>query len=190
MLGKRCFAALAAAVLAGPAAAQLSGVFEGEQTAYCIASQAGFDSRLALAGPASVSSSTTVARLSFRPDGTGDATLRLLSIGHASTSPGATPASEVEAPCAFTYSLAPGGLVNVAFATCLATALSGPSAGQVVTESHGRNAQYARTYDSTKLIAVGTRPAVETITNLLAGVTLQRICHRDGVLYFRPQGAR
>jgi hypothetical protein len=177
-------AALFLAVWTMPAAAQFNAVFEGNQTAICM-SASGYDDNLALQGTGSVASSTAWTQHIFRSDGTGTANARFLNIFHSATSVGFTPVSESESSCTFTYTIAPGGVINLTLDDpCVSTILTGPAAGQLVAVS-GVTAQLKVLNQRTVLVSTETTPKVETVTNLTTGFVTERICHRTSTR-FRP----
>jgi hypothetical protein len=168
-----------------PSAAQLNGVFVGNQSNVCVSSAMGFDANLALLGPASIVSSSLISVLTLRPDGTGTTAVRSLSVGHAATAAGATPATFGQSTCelAYTYDAA-SGVVEIAFAPCPGQSLSGPGAGQQ-SEQSGIVQKLLLVDGGTVLVSAGTRPTVETFRNLATGFTNQRICHRTGTRILR-----
>jgi hypothetical protein len=170
---------------APPAAAQLNGVYVGDQTSVCINSVAGFDANLALLGPGNINSSASVVQTFLYPDGTGQSTVTSLGVGHAATTAGSTPAVESVTNCPFTYTYdSSTGKVTSTFGTCTGMALTGPSAGQP-TQFTGNVSETLLIENGTKLERTRTKPTVEIFKNLVTGFTQQRICHRDGVFFFR-----
>ena len=168
-----------------PAAAQINGVFVGDQTSVCVQSVAGFDANLALLGPANIGSSASVVQTFLYPDGTGQSTITNLGIGHAATTAGSTPATESVTTCPFTYTYdSSSGKVTSTFGTCTGMALTGPSAGQA-TQFTGNVSETLLVENGSKLERTRTKPTVEIFKNLVTGFTQQRICHRDGVFFFR-----
>ena len=171
-----------------PAGAQLNAVFVGNVSLVCVSSTAGFDANLALLGPGFIGSSTSAGTLTFNPDGTGMLNNKTLNIGHAATGTGATPASQSQITCPFTYTYdSASGMIDASFGTCPGVTLTGPGAGQQ-TEVTGMAALYLLVEQGTTLVGVRTKPTVETFRNLTTGFTNQRICHRTGTRFLRSSG--
>jgi hypothetical protein len=176
---------LAAAAWLPSANAQINATFVGNSMRYCVNTAGGFDANLKLITGGNISSALDVTYLTFNADGTGSSHGKTLVINKAATGTGASPVTQFDASCTFTYApdAAHGGIV-ISNLVCTSTSIAGPP--QQTQSSNGtRRARLLGDPDGdTLMLAVDTDPEVETLTNLTTGVVTQRICHRDGMRFF------
>ena len=176
---------LAAAAWLPPASAQINATFVGNSMRYCVNSAGGFDSNLKLISGGNITSALDVRYLTLNADGTGNSHGKTLGIGNGATGTGASPVSQFDVNCTFTYAPDPshGGIV-ISNLVCISTSIAGPPQH---TQINGgtRSARLLGDPDGdTVMLAVDTDPEVETLTNLATGAVTQRICHRDGMRFF------